>query len=110
MWWEIGRELSEDKAWDLTDIGDMTIAQLTAPRYGLDSSGRIKVEKKDETKKRIGRSPDDADALLLAFYSGHQPELLFDESASGLALDGVPLMVPFAGTYAMKPSDDNPYI
>jgi hypothetical protein len=28
------------------------------------------VESKDETKKKIGRSPDDADALLLAYLEG----------------------------------------
>lgn len=42
-------------------------AQLTAPKYKLDSSGRRVVEKKSETKKRLGRSPDDADAVILAF-------------------------------------------
>lgn len=40
-------------------------AELLAPRYGYDESGRYKVEPKDETKKRIGRSPDRADAALL---------------------------------------------
>jgi hypothetical protein len=28
------------------------------------------VESKDETKKKIGRSPDDADALLLTYLEG----------------------------------------
>ncbi len=32
------------------------------------------VEKKEETKKRIGRSPDNADALLLAFYTPPVPK------------------------------------
>jgi hypothetical protein len=31
--------------------------------------GRIKVEPKPETRARFGHSPDDADALLLAFYA-----------------------------------------
>jgi hypothetical protein len=72
IWWEVGRELCEDGAWDLSTMedGEDTVAQLIAPKYDLDSSGRIKVEPKDETRKRIGRSPDDADALLLAFYGG----------------------------------------
>ena len=39
-----------------------------APRYAIDSSGRVKVEPKADTRLRLGRSPDDADALLLAFY------------------------------------------
>lgn len=69
IWWEVGRELSEDGAWDLSAVEDDAVAQLLAPRYSIDASGRVKVEPKDETKKRLGRSPDDADALLLAFYS-----------------------------------------
>lgn len=69
IWWEVGRELSRDKAWDLSTLDDKTIGQLIAPKYAPDSSGRIKVEPKKDTRKRIGRSPDDADALLLAFLS-----------------------------------------
>lgn len=42
--------------------------QLMAPAWKLDGAGRRCVEPKDETKEKIGRSPDDADALLLAFY------------------------------------------
>ncbi len=70
LWWEIGRKLSEDHAWDFSEAEnkEMVMSQLAAPAYELDSSGRVKVEQKDDTKKRIGRSPDNADALLLAFY------------------------------------------
>lgn len=68
LWWEVGREASEHQAWDLAGLDDDTVAQLTAPKYTLDSKGRVKVEPKAETRKRLGRSPDDADALLLAFY------------------------------------------
>lgn len=76
MWWDIGRELSETGGWDLTSehVDDDTIVQLTAPKYHLDAAGRTCVEQKDETRKRLGRSPDDADALLLAFYAGTGPE------------------------------------
>lgn len=70
IWWEVGRELSEDGGWDLSELDDDTVAQLIAPKYGIDASGRVKVERKEETKERLGRSPDDADALLLAFYEG----------------------------------------
>jgi hypothetical protein len=40
--------------------------QLMAPAWKLDSAGRRVVEPKDETKKKIGRSPDDADSFNLA--------------------------------------------
>lgn len=41
--------------------------QLMAPVWKVDSQGRRVVEPKDMTKRRLGRSPDDADALNLAF-------------------------------------------
>jgi hypothetical protein len=44
--------------------------QLLAPEWALDAAGRRVVERKDETKEKIGRSPDDADALLLAYLEG----------------------------------------
>jgi hypothetical protein len=41
--------------------------QLMMPKWKVDSSGRRVVEQKDDTKKRLKRSPDDADAFNLAF-------------------------------------------
>lgn len=78
VWW-MGRQLAEDRRFDLSGLEERDrerlISQLVAPHYKLDSSGRVVVESKDETKERINRSPDDADALLLAFYNppGNQP-------------------------------------
>ena len=48
---------------------DSLIADLTAPRYSFNSSGKMLVESKAETKKRLGRSTDHADALVLTFAS-----------------------------------------
>lgn len=72
IWWEIGRGLSERQGWDLSaaENADTTVAQLLEPLWEVDAQGRIFVEPKDEIRKRLGRSPDNADALLLAFYSG----------------------------------------
>jgi hypothetical protein len=55
------------------------VAQLTAPRFGPDSAGRIQVEPKKHTLSRIKRSPD---ALLLAFYDNAPSDL---SSLHGLA-------------------------
>jgi hypothetical protein len=68
IWWN-GRRLSETQGWDLRSVDDLSIGQLIAPKYTYDSGGRIKVEPKPETRARLGHSPDDADALLLAFYA-----------------------------------------
>jgi len=70
MWWKVGRQLSADRAWDLStmDDGDKTVAELLEPRWEVDPSGRIKIESKDDIRERTsGRSPDHADALLLAY-------------------------------------------
>lgn len=68
LWWEVGREKTREALWDLRDVDDETLGQLIAPKYTIDSQGRVKIEPKDETIRRIGHSPDRADALLLAFY------------------------------------------
>jgi phage terminase large subunit len=47
------------------DDDDQLAADLTAPRYSFDSKGRRVVEAKAETKKRLGRSPDRGDMVLL---------------------------------------------
>lgn len=41
--------------------------QLLAPTWRVDAQGRRVVEPKEQTKRRLGRSPDDADALNLAY-------------------------------------------
>lgn len=44
--------------------------QLMAPTWDIDATGARQVEEKDDTKEKIGRSPDDADAFNL---SHHEP-------------------------------------
>jgi hypothetical protein len=69
IYWTVGRELSRLKQWDLTEVDDDVIHELTASRYEiLDSFGKIKIEPKDHVIKRLRVSPDRAEALLLAFY------------------------------------------
>jgi len=68
LWWDVGRVLSEEGGWDLHLMDDDLAAALSSPTYTFDSAGRIRVQPKDETREAIGRSPDDADALLLAFH------------------------------------------
>lgn len=77
MWWTLGREMSADGGWDLSKMenADITAAQLLQPRWFLNARGQIQVEGKDDIRKRTGRSPDNADALLLAFFSGATPRL-----------------------------------
>lgn len=77
--WFTTAQLAEEGLVDLSrlsqDQRNLLRSQLLAPTYTLDSSGRRVVESKDTTKKKLsknktdlkGGSPDDADALNLAF-------------------------------------------
>lgn len=75
IWFEIGRQLSKDGAWDLSEVDDATMAELSSVRWWEDKSGRIVIESKGEVRKRLGRSTDRADALLLAFWVGQQAQV-----------------------------------
>ena len=45
------------------------VGELAALRYGYDSDGHVKMESKDDMRKRGLPSPDKADALMLAFHA-----------------------------------------
>lgn len=64
--WFRGRKWLEKRHCKLVDDPTL-IAELSLPRYTITSSGKLKVEGKDELKKRYPRSPDVADAFLLTF-------------------------------------------
>lgn len=65
LWWR-AREWFAARDTKIGDFQEL-IAELTLPRYFLLPSGKIKVEAKDEIKKRGARSPDIADAFVLTF-------------------------------------------
>ena len=93
IWWNVGRENSRTKGWDLGFLPDEAIGELTAPRYEImDSFGKIKVESKKTLKKRLGKSPDIADAVLLAFT-----ETSWEFSTDAVALAMTRLNVPGQG-------------
>lgn len=50
--------------------------ELTAPAYSFDSSGRIRLEAKEDIRKRLKHSTDLADALALTFASKLKPALI----------------------------------
>lgn len=55
--------------------GREVISDLCAAQYKLMAGGVIRAESKDEIKKRIGRSPDVGDAILLAMCEPlHDPD------------------------------------
>lgn len=51
---------------------DQLLGDLTAPKWDTTSRGLVKVEEKDEIRKRLGRSPDTGDTVVTAF-NGRRP-------------------------------------
>jgi hypothetical protein len=71
LWWVIGRMGSQRQEWDLSQMqaADTAAGELLLPRWKPDAKGRVLIEAKDDIRARTGgKSPDDADALLLAYY------------------------------------------
>lgn len=66
LWFE-GREWLEARDCKLHPDDDALIAELTTAKYSILSNGKIKVEGKDEMKRRGVASPNRADAWLLTF-------------------------------------------
>lgn len=71
-WWLI-RELLKKNELNLPPDNKLA-ADLTNIKFSYTSKGQIKLEAKDEIKKRIGRSPDRGDALAIALAAFYQPK------------------------------------
>ena len=84
VWWR-ARQWLEKRACKLVE-DKVLMAELSLPTYTFTSNGKIKVESKDEMRKRYPRSPDVADAFCLTFAdaayhrgpSAYEPQLFPD--------------------------------
>ena len=56
---------------------DLLTGDLTAPHYREMSGAKIQVESKDDIKKRLGRSTDDGDAVIQAYWEEAEAGPLF---------------------------------
>lgn len=70
-WWLIREALKKDEISLPPD--NKLAADLTNIKFTYTSKGQIKLESKDDIKKRIGRSPDRGDALAIALAAKYQP-------------------------------------
>lgn len=64
--WGLANDWLKDKPCKLID-DDELLDDLCSVNKSFDSKGRLKLEAKEDVKKRIGRSPDKADAFVLTF-------------------------------------------
>jgi hypothetical protein len=67
MWWK-AREMLEDGELDLPPNEKLT-EELVAPKWTVTSGGKIRIEEKEEVRKRISRSTNYADAVLMAVWN-----------------------------------------
>lgn len=65
LYWGLRERFTEGEIAGQIDEG--LISQLAGIRYGYDSRGRVVIESKDSIHRRGGKSPDRAEALMLAF-------------------------------------------
>jgi hypothetical protein len=72
-WFMHLRDLFERGEIDIDSADDELAAELVEIRWRPDSRGRNCIESKDEMKKRLGRSPDSADAVAMAFAPFPEP-------------------------------------
>jgi len=77
-WWNL-RELLDPASNSSIAIppDDLLIGDLTAPHWKATSAGKIQVESKDDIRKRLGRSTDDGDAVVMAFYKQPSSQVRF---------------------------------
>jgi len=75
-WWGF-REKLDPAFGSLLAIPDdeALIEELAAPKYELYANGKLKVESKDDIRRRIGRSTDSADAVIQVFWVEAAPTL-----------------------------------
>jgi hypothetical protein len=105
LWWGGGaRARPGVEGWDLSSVDDDVIHELTAPRYEiLDRMGKIKIEPKDEVIRRLGFSPDRAEALLLAFHeTAGRGELVSSLVSAQLPMDAAAALG--GGSYRIDPA------
>ena len=68
MWWYVMEQIQNREVEPIND--EELIRQLTTLRYNPPkSNGKISLELKHETKKRLGRSPDRADAFVYGLWA-----------------------------------------
>ena len=86
--WMYAQEMFRENLISLPD-NDELIEDLAAIKYLVTSKGQVAIEKKDDTKKRLGRSPDMGDCFVLGLYGlkglGYDPVVEYEDEDSEVA-------------------------
>lgn len=85
-WWGV-RERLDPQYSPTTALppDDDLVAELTAPGWWMTSTGKIQIEEKAEVAKRLRRSTDKADAVVMAFALELLQPILVTGSPMGIA-------------------------
>ena len=67
LWWNLRELLNPEKEPIALLPDDELLSELASVKYKVDARGAIQIESKEDMKKRLGHSPDRADAVVLAF-------------------------------------------
>lgn len=95
-WWNLRELLDPSRGSDIALPDDeRLLEELSAPKFGYNVGGTLKIEDKDTIKKRLGRSTDSADAVVAAFWIGNDhspvegvPYAEDDRQRGGIAYEG----------------------
>jgi len=96
MWWQMRESIRAGLA---IEFDAELEAELTSPEYAHNNRDQLALEKKDDIKKRLGMSPDNADALALTFA---MPVMRMQDRSNATNWD------PYTGE-ADAQTDWNPY-
>lgn len=80
LWWNLRELLDVDPVRNPKPIAlppdEDLLAELSSVQFKYNSRGQIQIEAKDDMKKRLGRSPDRADAVVLAMAPKLRPSFI----------------------------------
>lgn len=85
QWASLGDLIKQDLAFGPVFKNKNVIGQLTRRKYKILSDGRMKLESKDEMKKRGLKSPDWGDALAMAYGASRQRRPRIRASSLGIS-------------------------
>lgn len=81
-WWNLRELLDPSNGHEIAlPPDDLLIGDLTAPKWRVLSGGKILIESKDEIRKRLGRSTDTGDAVVMVMA-----ELVITDAGMGDAI------------------------
>lgn len=76
LWWHLRSRFEQQRLWLPRYTPVTLLRDLLAPEYDIASSGRLRVETKEQLLNRGIPSPDFADSLVMCFATEENPDLV----------------------------------